>query len=181
MFRLDGGYYAVYLHHWWASNDGVEWRELESAPDSVPAEFGAHGVDVRIFEAADGGVWAILESPDGTKSFRRSGGEWLEIPATAIPPERQPGFSEMTSQPRPVATDFGWMKMTFGGSRKVFDPNDLALYLSGDGDHWENVIMPKLGSNWQIPVPLPVKYQAGLFVRMLPGPRVLVGRFAEQS
>ncbi len=176
VFRLDGVFYVNHRQSWWTSADGIVWSDLGSPPDAALAEFTAGGVEHEFYEV-DGVTWVTLRSDDGVKVLSRHDGKWVELkdPLNAPPPP--PGSPEMRRRVEPVSTDFGWMKMTFGGP-SVFRPNNLSLYISADGEHWEAVNgMPRLPDSRMLPVPLPFTYQAGLFVRELPGYRVLIGRW----
>ena len=179
VFRLDGTLYVNHRQSWWTSADGIVWSELGSPPNAIPEEFIAEGADAEFYEV-DGVTWVTLKSDDEVKILSRHDGEWLELkdPLTAPPPP--PGFAELRHQGVRVLTDFGWMKMTFGGSLSVFNPNDLILYISPDGEHWEGVEgMPRSSYSSMLPIPLPFIYQAGLFIRELPGSSALIGRLQE--
>ena len=138
VFRLDGVFYVNHRQSWWTSVDGIVWSKLGSPPNAIPEAFIAERAEAKFYEV-DGVTWVTLKSDDGVKILSRHDGEWLELkdPLTAPPPP--PGFAELRHQGVRVPTDFGWMKMTFGGSRTVFNPNDLRPYVSPDGDQWETV------------------------------------------
>jgi hypothetical protein len=180
---IEGDQGRVRSFRLWQSDDGLEWEEVELDAGSLPIGdwwdsayvylTGGHDrLMLTIGTVEKPSAQEVLTSVDGT-NWARVNGAYRD--ALAVP----------------QATDFGWMQTSPGpreGQDDVspgYDPTAFALFVSGDGEQWEEVPSVPVFRDERggIAPPAPLIYQDGLFLRrehwIFIGQKTYVGKLTD--